>query len=165
MARFLDDKFRNRKLRYVAQCLLAGLVVFVLLVILDAVEHSAVIASLGASAFIAFTMPHQRRARTRFLIGGYVIGVLCAHLGYLPLWAGWVSNESVMVVAIFAGLAVAVAILLMVVLDFEHPPAAGVALGLVLNRCEPWVTLIVLAGILVLATSRIILKRILIDLL
>jgi len=165
MVEFLDKKFRSRKLRYVAQCLLAGLVVFVLLMILDAVKNSAVIASLGASAFIVFTMPHQRRARSRLLIGGYVMGVLSAHLGYLPLWRGWVNPESAMVVAVFAGLAVGLAIFLMVVFDFEHPPAAGVALGLVLNRCDPWITLVVLAGILVLAVSRILLKRVMIDLL
>jgi CBS-domain-containing membrane protein len=74
--RLLDEKFGTNKTRYILQCLLAVLAVFLVLLILDAKKNSIVIAALGASSFIVFTMPHRRSCRARFLIGGYVVGVI-----------------------------------------------------------------------------------------
>jgi CBS-domain-containing membrane protein len=65
----------------------------------------------------------------------------------------------------FAALAVGLAIFLMVVADLEHPPAAGVSLGLVLNGYESEAVLMVIAGILSLAVARNLLRGWLIDLL
>jgi hypothetical protein len=104
---------------------------------LDTISHSAVIASLGASCFIVFTMPRARMSRPRFLIGGHVVGVaagcvgrwLCAipALARLPVFS---LHSGVLCGALAVGLAIFV----MVITDTEHPPAAGLALGKPLQR-------------------------------
>ena len=63
-------------------------------------------------------------------------------------------------------LAVGLAIFVMVITDTEHPPAAGLALGLVLNEaCDARVLAVVLIGILALSLAKEVLKPLLIDLL
>jgi len=164
----LDEKFRKNKLRYVLQCLLATVAVGVLLTILDAISDAAVIGALGASSFIAFTMPHANVSRARFLIGGHCMGVVA---GMLCHWASrWPVLAEVPLVSgnetvLFGALAVGLAIFLMVTTDTEHPPAAGVALGLVLEQ-RPWGTVaVILVGVVVLALMRRALQRWLLNLL
>jgi len=55
-----DEKFRDNKARYFFQCVLATVSVFVVLLILDAMTDAAVIAALGASSFVIFTMPEAQ---------------------------------------------------------------------------------------------------------
>ena len=63
-------------------------------------------------------------------------------------------------------LAVGLAILAMVITDTKHPPAAGLALGLVLNEaCDGRVLAVVLIGIVSLSLAKEVLKPLLIDLL
>jgi len=163
-----DTKFLKNKLRYLLQCLLAALSVLVMLLILDALSNAAVIASLGASSFIAFTMPHAQVSRPRFLIGGYVVGVgagtLCHWLSQLtsPTSLPVLQDQSYVV---FAAAAVGLAIFVMVVTNTEHPPAAGVALGLVLGECRPMTVVVVLLGIIVLSILSKLLRPILRNLL
>ena len=77
-----DEKFRDNKARYFFQCVLATVSVFVVLLILDAMTDAAVIAALGASSFIAFTMPEAQVSKPRFLIGGYLVGIAAGHVCY-----------------------------------------------------------------------------------
>lgn len=164
----IDKKFRRNKLRYFLQCLLATVAVLVILLTLETLSNAAVIASLGASAFIAFTMPHAKVSSPRFLIGGYVVGVgagtLCHWLSQLPCLTSLpvLTDHSCVV---FAAAATGLAMFVMVITDTEHPPAAGVALGLVVGECRPVTVVVILLGIIVLATLRMLLKPILKNLL
>ena len=63
--RFLDTGLRHHVLRYLWQSMAAGLVIFVVLMLLDAVQQTAIIASLGASAFIVFAAPRSYAAQPR----------------------------------------------------------------------------------------------------
>jgi len=105
MFKLFDARFRRIPGHYVVQCLLAAAAMMVVLALMDTVGETAPIASLGASTFIAFTMPHVHVWEARYMVGGYVVGV-----------------------------AAGVAIFLMVLTNTEHPPAAGIALGLVIDR-------------------------------
>ena len=127
----LDPKFRTHKCMFIVQCALATLIIFIVLMILDVIMNAAVIGALGASSFIAFTMPHHNVSRTRFLVGGYavgiLVGILCHYISLWPLLADIpVFEESSHV--IFGAVSVGLSIFLMVVFNFEHPPAAGLAL-------------------------------------
>ena len=62
-----DEKFRGNKARYILQCILATLSVLIVLLSLDAMANAVIIAALGASFFIAFTMPEAQVSRPRFL--------------------------------------------------------------------------------------------------
>ena len=166
--RVFDDRLKARKARYIVQCGLATCVVFVVLLVLDTVSQTTIIASLGASAFIAFAMPRAKIAGPRFLIGGYligtVVGCVCYYLSTLPVFKLLpVLQEGSRVV--FGALSVGLAILSMVVTNTEHPPAAGLALGFVLNEWDFWTVVVVFVGIVLLAILKTLLRPVLVDLL
>jgi CBS-domain-containing membrane protein len=162
-----DPAFRDNKLRYAGQCLIATLSVLATLLLLDTIEHTVTVASLGASTFIVFARPHHRQARPRALIGGYVIGTvsgcLCsvasAGLSSAPLP---VANTTLQ--TLFGALAVGLAFFGMVALQSEHPPAAGLALGLVINGWDLRTLAVVILGISSLAVIKTLTKPLLIDL-
>ena len=167
-SRFLDQRFRVNKKRYIAQCFLAMLAVLVTLFLLSIKDNVALVASLGASAFIVFVSPHKRSARARYCDGGYVMGVIsgivCYAISTLPFWPDLVMLSHIRF-PLFGALAVGLAIFLMVIFNLEHPPASGVALGLVLNSCEIRPMLIALGGIIMLSLLRRLMRPFLIDLL
>lgn len=161
--KYLDQEFIRHKGRYLFQASLAALSMFVVLMILDARSNSAVIAALGASSFIIFVVPEAKVSRPRFMIGGYVVGIasgyVChglSHLSFPPAlaFAGNFSME------IFGALAVGLAIFLMTVTDTEHPPAASLALGLVLNDFNHGTLIVVMSGVVSLCVLRWMFKPI-----
>jgi CBS-domain-containing membrane protein len=162
---FLDAEFAQHRLRYVLQCVVATGCVFAVLLALDVVADTVSIASLGASAFIAFAMPRRPVSQPRLMVGGYIIGVVIGCLftavSYLQLMPG-ISLH--MHESILGALAVGLTVFLMVITESEHPPAAGLALGLVLNGCDGSSIAAVLLGIIALALLKSVLQPVLIDL-
>lgn len=165
---FLDSKFAKNKLRYCLQCLMASVAVLMLLVILDAFSNTTVIAALGASSFIVFTMPHVKSSSPRFLIGGYLVG---AGVGTLCYWLGKLvgdislSGFELHPHVLFGAIAIGLSMFIMVITDTEHPPAAALALGLVLGEWSPKILVVVMGGIVVLCVLKRLLHNKLINLL
>ncbi|MDX9872105.1 MAG: HPP family protein [Clostridia bacterium] len=165
----LDEKFQNNKAKYILQCSLTTISVFILLLLLDIISDRVVVASLGASAFIVFTMPHARASSPRLLLAGYAIGIAAA--GLCVCLSGLLLNGHVFIVDgisyndIFGALAVGLSVFLMVVTNSEHPPAAGLALGLVMDGCPSISILVAAVGIAALTLIKTALKRYMIDLL
>lgn len=87
--RIFDEKAKRNIHPYILQCILATLTILVVLLVLDLNLHTGIIATLGSSAFIVFAMPKYYTARTRPLVGGYLIGIIvgvaCYYLSLLPL--------------------------------------------------------------------------------
>jgi CBS-domain-containing membrane protein len=151
--RLLDSKFRQNKRRYLAQTCGVAVTMLVVLLALDSVSQTVLIASLGASAFIAFAVPRSYASRPRALLGGYLVGtaVGCA-LSLLSIWLAPRVGAEVHTLQIVGGaLAVGLCFLIMVVMNTEHPPAAALALGYVLNDWNIVTVLVVLSGILALS--------------
>ena len=142
---------------YLYQSLLATIVVLIVLLLLSA-EHAVVIASIGATAFIVFTMPRNITAKPRRVIGGHLIGLFSGSLCYL------IPHSSILAAAIVYSVAVGISILLMVALDMEHPPASGTALGTALTGFSPGVMLAVLTSSIMLSLAHHFCKRYLKDL-
>ncbi|MGR3177180.1 MAG: HPP family protein [Candidatus Anammoxibacter sp.] len=178
--KIFDEKFKANKVKYVLQCALATVVVSVILIVLSSVADTVIVAALGASAFIAFAMPQKEVSSPRFLIGGYLIGttVGCGchflsehyllaqmsleHPGYYLLTHISFINEYSR--QIFGSISVGTAIFLMTITDTEHPPAAGLALGFVLNGWSYITIEVVLAGIVLISLIKFMLRRLLINL-
>jgi CBS-domain-containing membrane protein len=142
---------------YLYQSFLATIIVFIILLVLD-IENVVVIASIGSSAFIIFTMPRNITARPRRLIGGHIVGLASGSLCALIPHASALASASV-----FA-LAVGISILLMVMLDFEHPPASGTALGVAMTGFSVSIMLALITSILLLSLSHYFSRRFLRDL-
>ena len=151
--------------RYGLQCGLAGFVVLMLLLILDSVTQTVLIAALGASSFIAFAVPRSPHSGPRSMIGGYLVGCLCGCLMSLTSSLFQFSAVSVHVTTIiFGALAISLAMFTMVVTRTEHPPAAALALGLVLNEWDLLTLFVVIAGVVVLSVVKRLVLPILLDL-
>jgi CBS-domain-containing membrane protein len=129
---------------YIFQSLLASLSVFTLLIVLH-LQNVVVVASIGATAFIVFAMPDDITAKSRNVIAGQLVGFGCGALCALIPHAHFLSS------ALICSLAVGLSILIMVVTDTEHPPAAGTALGVALSGFSPTLLLSVLTSIIALS--------------
>lgn len=164
--RLFDSKFIRHRTAYISQCLLATLVIVAVLLILDTVTQTVLISALGASAFICFTMPHVNSSGPRYLVGGYLVGTTVGV--FVSLFAGQVVLDAVSADTtqiIFAAIATGLAMFCMVITDTEHPPAAALAMGYVLNEWNLLTVAVVLAGIILLSMTKESTRKYLIDLL
>jgi len=163
-----DKKFRKNTLKYIFQCFLASLTILSVLIFLDVLEETAIIASLGASAFIVFTMPTQYSSDPRRIIGGYIVGVLVGLIFYfianLEIISTFFPAKQITSLVVFGAIAVGFAIFIMAVTNTEHAPAAGIALGLVINKWDYITIIFIISAILWMAIVRKILKPYLMDL-
>lgn len=162
-----DRGFGQHVGRYVFQCAMATVSMALILLVLDFLGNAAVVASLGASCFIVFGAPRANLSRPRYLLGGYAVGLACGSLCYWLWQVPWVDQALGIpghphVVA--GAAAVGLAIFVMVITDTEHPPAAGVALGLVMGEWAVQTVLIVAVGIGALALIRTFMRPIMINL-
>lgn len=118
----LSRHFTENWTNYVWQSLAAGLVSFVVIWIFSELIGLIILASIGSTFFTVFALPNNRTAQPRNVIGSYLICVL------IGLACCFISSAS-----ISGGIAVGAAAFLMVITDTEHPPAAGIALGMALS--------------------------------
>lgn len=154
----LDTNLKKDWRKYVMQCLLVVAALIVILYFLDILTHAAIVAALGASTFIVFTMPRWITARPRNVIGGHIMGLIAGSICYFALVypTFGVSDKFLYISA--AALSVGLAILLMVSTDTEHPPAAGTAVGIVASGWSSSAVLFVLIFAVVLSLVRYLLK-------
>ena len=165
--RLFDRKFRKNVHRYVFQCALATLTILAVLFFLDVLSETAIIAALGASAFVVFAIPNSYSSDPRRLIGGYLVGILvgiiCFNISIIFPTSDFFTNTEMSLI-VFGAIAVGVAIFIMAITNTEHPPAAGIALGLVINKWDLITIIFILCAITWLTSIRKILKPHLLDL-
>lgn len=164
---FFDPKVKGNEKRYLFQCGITTLAVLLVLLFLNTIEHTAIIAALGASIFVVFIMPKSYSSKPRQFIGGYaiciLIGILCHYLSIASLENLQFMTERSSFI-IFGSLSVGLSVLLMTITNTEHPPAAGIALGLILNMWDYHTILFIIGAVAIIATIKAMLEPILIDL-
>jgi len=120
----ISKSLKEKWFNYLWQSISAGAITFLMLYVFSEVIALIILAGVGSTFFTIFALPKLRTASNRNIIGSYLIcitvGLFCTYI-YLPSLSG--------------GVAISVATLLMVITDTEHPPAAGVALGLSMTSC------------------------------
>ncbi|MBL7014642.1 MAG: HPP family protein [Candidatus Marinimicrobia bacterium] len=121
---FMDEKFPKYWKNYVYQSLFAALSVFFITLVLN-FEHAVVIASIGSTAFIVFSMPNNISAQPKRIIGGHVFGFFIGSCFAVFPWI-----DILLFGALWYALSVGLTLFVMVITDTEHPPAAGTALGM-----------------------------------
>ena len=142
---------------YVLQSLAASASIFIVFLILTT-EDAVIIASIGATAFIIFAMPESITAKPRNVIGGHITGIIVGALtALIP------HQQTLTAVAVYS-IAVGISMFIMVVIDTEHPPAAGTALGIAISGFSLSVTATLVLSALALSLIHHFFRRHLRDL-
>ena len=139
-----DPKFPSYWKTYLTQSSYAAAAVFFITLLLS--ENPVVIASIGATAFIVFALPNNIAAEPKRIIGGHFLGFFIG-----SCFAVFPFMDIIFFKAIWFALSIGFTILLMVVLDFEHPPAAGIALGMTLVGYSGSAAIAIIISVLSLA--------------
>jgi CBS-domain-containing membrane protein len=165
--RIFDDKLRPKIGKYLLQSLLATLVLVVAFNLMDFFSEVVIFAAMGATTFIVFAMPKYITASPRRVIGGHFVGIfsgsMCRLLLELPLLQQLLETQP-FVITVVGAFSVGLTMLLMVSTQTEHPPAAGTALGLVVEEWSlPVIGFVILCAVL-LSAVKYLLRRWLIDL-
>ena len=141
-------KLKQDWTHYIFQCFLAvlsiGIIVFVI-----GNEKVVIISSLAATAFICFMMPKTHSAQTRRVIGGYIVALICGAAFRLIALPPVIGYPAVVGIVMF----------LMVILDFEHPPAAGVAISVTINEVNLAAVAAIMISIIVISQLRYYLRH------
>lgn len=140
----IKKEFKLYWKHYVIQSMLATLSMTLVLLFLT-FENAVVIASIGATAFIIFAMPDDITAQSRNVIGGHLVGLVIGSLCSL------IPQFHFIYAILVYSLAVGVSIFIMVVIDVEHPPASGTALGVTMTGFSFQVSIAVVTAIIILS--------------
>lgn len=128
---------------YIWQPAIACSYMLTVLYVMSLASTSVVLGAIGASslastAYILFSNPHSATARVLQVWGGYTIGIVsglvCFYMARFYMHHH-PSMSMLQMYTICGAVAIALAMSVMCVCQLRHPPAAGMALGLVL---EPW---------------------------
>lgn len=172
--RWINPQFRIYWFRFFIQTSL--IVIFVFLVMMALVYGRAkpmdVLSAIGASsiaasAFVVFALPAAPIGLPHRLFGSYVIAMLSGIVWhYLGCSIGTEHLAmSTPVRCLASALSAGTTMFLMAFFDFEHPPAMGLALGLVIDAWDDWTLFVVIVAVLVLCTIKLLIKRWFINLL
>ncbi|MGI2336025.1 MAG: HPP family protein [Dehalogenimonas sp.] len=162
----IDPHFKNNPRPYIVQSLMALVALFSILFFVESLTQAVIVAALGASTFVVFSMPHSITARPRRLIGGHIAGIIVgAGCHYIFYQTGFIAGDAPLALTIFTyAVAVAVAMLLMAATNTEHPPAAATALGMLIYDGALLAIPAIIIFAVALALTRRALGRYLIDL-
>ena len=127
---------------------MAGFALCIIVLILGR-EKVVVISAMGATAFIVFAMPTAASAQTRNVIGGHLVGLIVGSIFYYTNIAYYIEFPLVVAIAVF----------IMVAFDFEHPPAAGTALAVVMNEVSWDVYVTIMISAIILSQTRYYLRH------
>ena len=166
--RLWDRGFRDRAPNYLFQCGLATATLFVILLFQDALLRAAIIVAVASTAFTIFVVSNSVASTPRKVIGGHAVAVVTGSISAAILNISPVSSaaeESRYILDMIAALAVGAGILIMVLTNTEHPPAAGTALGLVIHDWSWSAVEFIMISALVLSLIRMALRPKLVDLL
>ena len=141
--------------RYLAQSILAVFAMLIVLLFIDSVADAALVAGLGSTVVTAFLHPKAPSGRLRAIVGGHGCGLMVGSVLALMFINYELINASILYFDILImAAAVGGTILAMGLTDTEHPPAAGIALGMAARPWEISVFLYILIAVLILALIR-----------
>ena len=164
----LDPKFRRHYRQYIFQALLATVAMAVILLFVDSLSTAAIAAGLGSSVVGIFINPTGATARLRAVIGGHTMALLIGSAFSFVLFTGGAESfftDNTQYLDLAMALSVGLLILVMAVTDTEHPPAAGIVIGMTSREWTPEVFGAILGALALLGVIKLVLRRHLRDLL
>ena len=146
--RLFDKNFKKNWYHFVIQTIMAMIAIFLIAWLLGP-DKVVIISSMGATAFICFAIPKAQTAQTLNVLGGHIVGLICgALLTMVHLHP-----------PLKFSLAVGLAIFLMVILNVEHPPAAGTALAVTIHEVDLNVAVAIMISALVITQLRYYMRK------
>ena len=148
----LDQYIHSKWSHYIFQCGLAAVSLIFILLIGDTLLRAAIVVGVASSAFTVFVVPDSVAATPRKVIGGHFAAIIIAMIIISLLSVFGVDGYgggSRLVVDIAAAMSVGIGIIVMVVTNTEHPPAAGTSLGLIIHSSD-WTSIVFIIGSVVL---------------
>ena len=153
------------RIHLILQPLMAIVFVCIALYCFRIVSSSTILWAVGAGAlssscYIVFGRPNCNPAKPINIIGGYLIGILCGEavrllLLSLNIYGGdFFTAIHFHYMGMLASISVGLCLYIMALLKLEHPPAAGMALVLVLDLHDYIVLFIIMGAAFVLAGIR-----------
>lgn len=143
---------------HVIQSLIASTYILIVFGVMNSFESGLAVTSIGASAFIVFSFPNAQSSQPRFLIGGYCIGVLTGLLcGEISAFFQGIFPFPSYIAA--CAIAVFLSMILMTVLDFEHPSAVATAMAVTTNSNPIVLGIVTLVCAVVLCVLKELLKK------
>ena len=139
----LDQYIHSKWSHYIFQCGLAAVSLIFILLIGDTLLRAAIVVGVASSAFTVFVVPDSVAATPRKVIGGHFAAIIIAMIIISLLSVFGVDGYgggSRLVVDIAAAMSVGIGIIVMVVTNTEHPPAAGTSLGLIIHSSDCCIT-------------------------
>ncbi|MFW6142535.1 MAG: HPP family protein [Candidatus Saliniplasma sp.] len=127
MVEVFDRKLKKETIKnYVSQSFLAALMIYIGLRLPILGEEIVLVAAVGSTAFVLFAMPHNKTARARRALGSHFASGLIG-FAFSTLY------PSILPFELTVSLALGIAILAMVSMWLEHPPAGGTVIFFVIN--------------------------------
>lgn len=155
----MKNEIRRNNLKIAAlKSVFVALCVLVCFALMKYTMNGLVLTSIGASAFIAFSFPRAKFSGPRHLLGGYACGIAAGAAGWLLLQIlpKVTYFDAFWGVATGCVVAVGIATFLMLALNFGHPPAAALAISIVIDRQPAQVAIIAAICICVLTGIKIL---------
>lgn len=164
----LDPKFRHRYKQYFLQAFLAFVAMAIILLFVDSLSSAAIAAGLGSTVVGIFINPNGATARLRAMVGGHTMALLLGSVFSFILFAGSIETftaDHSQFHALIMALSVGLLLLVMAITDTEHPPAAGIVIGMASREWTPEVFGAILGALGLLAVVKLVVRRHLRDLL
>lgn len=128
------------------------------------------VGSLASSAYIVFSKPSSPSGKPTNIFVAYLIAI-CVGIFFRFFVENWLMHctnffeiHQFCWPGVIAALAVVISVLLMAAVHVEHPPAAGMALILVLDVQDYQTLIIIFMSVIVLALLKMVLRPWLVDL-
>lgn len=156
---------------YFFQLLGATLFIGTVLYVMDMHSSSHIIwavgaSSLASSAYVVFMHPQGLAAKPKNIFLAYTIAVIVGEIiRLIMLWYGASCHISPNLIDagqhywFAAAISVTMVMILMAVLDIEHPPASGIALVLVVELCRHDIVEMIYAFMVLLCIFQLVCKR------
>ena len=158
---WLDPKFAAHPSLYLFQAALATVAMLVALLLVDSLSNAAVASGLAASVVIIFINPNSRSAKLRAVVGGHGLALVLGSAFSFLLFAGPVEaflDDTTKIRVLSFAVVVGLMILVMAITDTEHPPAAGIAIGMASREWEAEIFGGIIGAVLVLAALKVLLR-------
>lgn len=157
------------------QPLIAVFFVMFILFFMDHFANSDVLWAVGAgslssSCYIVFGKPSSSAADPKRIVGGYLIGILTGivlrllTMHFHDFQCGFLGTPHFHVIGVVAAFSVGLCLFFMSLLKLEHPPAAGMALVLLVDMRDYGEILLIILSAFLLAFIRYFLRKRLVDL-